>query len=204
MPEAPFQPINVRMNPNWHDIRKSQNHLLGGIHGQLDSQSRSCMNNFRDFSALHNVLRIAYKECSQEGRRAVFADKLQEVLGFTKQQAQLYASTVLCQNAEGSADWVTTNGSRVSGSWVRGEQQGNVGGWLRSMKETWQFDDDLTYTHKIEKSRVKYINGAVLPIFLFPTNDERGARHLGAGRYDTRSARVVCDVLQWFRSPDDA
>jgi hypothetical protein len=109
------------------------------------------MNNFRDFSALHNVLGIAYKECAQEWRRAVFADKLQEVLGFTKQQAQLYASTVLSQNAEGSADWVTTNGSRVSGSWVRGEQQGNVGGWLSTMKETWQFEDDLTYTHKIEK-----------------------------------------------------
>ncbi len=29
MPEAPSPPLNLRMTPTWHDIRKSQNHLLG-------------------------------------------------------------------------------------------------------------------------------------------------------------------------------
>jgi hypothetical protein len=31
MPEAPSQPINVRITPIWHDMRKSQNHLLDGV-----------------------------------------------------------------------------------------------------------------------------------------------------------------------------
>jgi hypothetical protein len=66
-------------------------------------------------------------------------------------QADLYTSTVLCQNAEASADCVVTNGVRVIGSWVRGEQEGNVGGWLSTMKETWRFNEDLTYEHKIER-----------------------------------------------------
>lgn len=44
-----------------------------------------------------------------------------------------------------------TNGLRVTGSWIRGEQEGNVGGWLSTMKETWKFNDDLTYEHKIER-----------------------------------------------------
>jgi hypothetical protein len=109
------------------------------------------MDNWRDLSALHGLLRSAYGKCAAEERRAAFAHVLQTELGFTTAQAQLYTSTVLCQNAEGSADWVMTNGLRVTGSWVRGEQEGNVGSWLSTMKETWQFNDDLTYGHKIER-----------------------------------------------------
>ena len=105
------------------------------------------MNNFRDFSALHTVLRLAYEKVPPDARRASLAELL-ESWGFTKEQASLYASTVLCQNVESSADWAVTNGSRVLGSWVRGEQQGTE--WLNTMKETWKFDINLTYEHKIE------------------------------------------------------
>lgn len=80
-----------------------------------------------------------------------FVYVLKKELGFTETQAELYTSMVLGQNAETSADCVMTNGLRVIGSWVRGEQEGNVGGWLSTMKETWQFNDDLTYEHKIER-----------------------------------------------------
>jgi len=83
------------------------------------------MQHFRDFSGLHHTLRENYETVSPEGRRAVFAYALQKAFGFTTAQAELYTSTVLCQNSEGSADCVTTNGSRVTGSWVRGEQEGN-------------------------------------------------------------------------------
>jgi hypothetical protein len=105
---------------------------------------------FRNISALHNALRVAYERGSPDERRAYLAQGF-EGWGFTKEQARLCSATVLAQNVEGSADFVTTNGSRVAGSWARGEQQGNVGGWLSTMKETWQFDYDLSYTHKIEK-----------------------------------------------------
>ena len=42
-----------------------------------------------------------------------------EEWGFTPEQASLFASTVLCEDAEGSADWVRTNAFNVNGSWVR-------------------------------------------------------------------------------------
>jgi hypothetical protein len=109
------------------------------------------MDNWRDLSALQGLLRSAYENCVEEERRATFVDVLKKELGFTEAQAELYASTVLGQNAEGSADCVMTNGLRVIGSWVRGEQEGNVGSWLSTMKETWKFNDDLTYEHKIER-----------------------------------------------------
>ena len=109
------------------------------------------MDNFRDLSALHGLLRSAHEKCPAEERRAAFVYALKKELGFTTAQAELYTSTVLCQNAEGSADCLMTNGLRVTGSWIRGEQEGNVGGWLSTMKETWKFNDDLTYEHKIER-----------------------------------------------------
>lgn len=108
------------------------------------------MNNFRDLSALHDVLRATYEKLPRDERRVGLAQALED-WGFTKEQASLYASTVLCKNSEGSADWVTTNGLHVMGSWVRGEQQGIATAWLNTMKETWKFDGDLTYEHKIEK-----------------------------------------------------
>jgi len=109
------------------------------------------MDNFRDLSALHGLVHSAYRNCTADERQAAFINALKKELGFTTEQAELYTSTVLGQNTESYADCVMTNGSRVIGSWIRGEQEGNVGSWLSTMKETWQFKDDLTYEHKIER-----------------------------------------------------
>ena len=109
------------------------------------------MDNWRDLSALHGLLHSAHEKLAAEERRAAFVNVLKKELGLTTAQAELYTSIVLCQNAEGSADCIMTNGLRVTGSWIRGEQEGNVGGWLSTMKETWKFNDDLTYEHKIER-----------------------------------------------------
>jgi len=109
------------------------------------------MENWRDLSALHGLVRSAYRNCTAEERYGVFVSVLKKELGFTTEQAELYASTVLGQNKEEFADCVMTNGSRVIGSWIRGEQEGNVGGWLSTMNETWLFNIDLTYEHKVER-----------------------------------------------------
>jgi hypothetical protein len=109
------------------------------------------MDNFRDLSALQGLVHSAYRNCTADERHAAFVNALKKELGFTKEQAELYTSTVLGQNTEDFADCVTTNGLRVTGSWIRGEQEGNVGSWLSTMKETWQFNNDLTYEHKIER-----------------------------------------------------
>ena len=109
------------------------------------------MENFRDLAALRGLLRSTYEKCPTEERHAALVYALKKELGFTEAQAELYTSTVLSQNAEDSADCVMTNGMRVMGSWVRGEQEDNVGGWLSTMKETWQFSIDLTCEHKIER-----------------------------------------------------
>ena len=108
------------------------------------------MNYFRDVSALHDLLAVLYEKEPAETRRARLSRFLEE-WGFTPDQSSLFASTVLGQNAEGSADSVGTNGLRVTGSWIRGEQEGNVGSWLSTVKETWKFEVDLTYEHKIER-----------------------------------------------------
>ena len=161
------------------------------------------MNYFRDVSALHDVLGVSYEKAPSETRRAELARLLEE-WGFSPDQASLYASSLLCRNAEGSADWVRTNAFHVSGSWVRGEQQGNVGSWLSTMKETWTFNIDLTYEHKIERYESSISTGAVPPILVFTTDGKRSTRHLGSAGLDTRSARFICDVFRWLCTPDEA
>lgn len=66
------------------------------------------MNYFRDVSALHELIGGLYEKVPSEARRAELSGFLEE-WGFTPDQASLYASTVLCRNAEGSADWMATN-----------------------------------------------------------------------------------------------
>jgi hypothetical protein len=108
------------------------------------------MNYFRDVSGLHNALDLLYQNAPSEPRSATLVRLLEE-WGFTPDQASLFASTVLLRDAEGSADWVTINAGHIIGSWVRSEQEGNVGSWLSTMNETWTFKVDLTYEHKIER-----------------------------------------------------
>jgi hypothetical protein len=124
-------------------------------------------------------------------------------MGFTPEQASLYASTVLCRNAEGSADWTAINAGHIVGSWVRGEQEGAVGSWLSTMKETWKFNVDLTYEHKIGEVRLKFNDGAVLPILVFTTGWKHSQWHLGTAGLDTRSARFIRDVVRWLCMPDE-
>jgi len=104
---------------------------------------------FADISALHNTLRVAYEQVPSESRHAYVSQGL-ESWGLSKEQAQLCASNLLTQNVEGSADFARTNALNVMGSWVRGEQEGMATAWLKTMKETWKFNPDLTYVHKIE------------------------------------------------------
>src|SRR5262245_43732700 len=138
------------------------------------------MDNFRDLSALHGLLRSVYQNYpAAEEKRAAFVHALEKALGFTTEQAELYTSTVLSQNTDDSADSVMTNGMRVTGSWVRGEQEGNVGSWLSTMKETWLFNIDLTYEHKIERYDSSINNRAVFPIFIFKPQNKSRAWYLG-------------------------
>ena len=97
------------------------------------------MKNFNDISALRSVLREVSEKCPCEQRQAVFAHFLEQQLEFTKDQASLYASTVLTRNAEGSADWVVFSAIKVTGTWMRMEQEGMAAGWLKSVTEPGSF-----------------------------------------------------------------
>ena len=142
------------------------------------------MNYFRDLSALHNLLGMLYEKAPSEARRAMLAQFLEE-WGFTPEQASLFASTVLCKDAEGSADWVSINAVHVSGSWVRGEQQGNAGSWLRY----YEGDLDVQYRPHLRAQdrevRGRYNNGAVPPILVFTTDSKRSNWRLGTAGLDT-------------------
>jgi hypothetical protein len=103
---------------------------------------------FMDVSGLERALQRA---CAvpREARRAFIVTVL-ERWEFAREPASLCADAVLGQNDDGSAGRAAANARRVSGSWVRGEQQGMAAAALRTMKETWKFKDDLTYAHKVE------------------------------------------------------
>jgi hypothetical protein len=111
------------------------------------------MNNFNDLSALRSTLQDLYHKgpLDPERRREVFVDFLEQQLDFTKDQATLYASTVLVRNAEGSADWVGSAALKLFGTWIRITQEGMAAALLTSLTETWRFNDDLMCEHKLEK-----------------------------------------------------
>ena len=109
------------------------------------------MSYFHNVSALHRVVYVLYRDVPADERRATLSRFLREVYGFTPDQASLFASTVLDQNAQASADAVMTNGTRITGSWIISEQEGNVGSWQSTMRETWLFNIDLTYEHKFQR-----------------------------------------------------
>lgn len=111
------------------------------------------MKNFNDLAALRATLQELYQKVPSDpdGRKGVFADFLEQQLDFTKDQASLYASTVLTRNAEGSADWVGFAAIKVFGTWMRMSQQGMAAALLTSLTETWRFTDDLVCEHKFEK-----------------------------------------------------
>ena len=109
------------------------------------------MSYFHDVSALRRVVGVLYRDVPSDERRATLSRFLEEVYGFTPDQASLFASTVLDQNAQASADAVMTNGTRITGSWIISQQEGNVGSWQSTTRETWLFNIDLTYEHKVER-----------------------------------------------------
>ena len=108
------------------------------------------MKNFKNISALHSVLSEVYSLGEGEVGRNVFPQWLQENLELNEGQAELYSSTVLTKNSNGSADWVMMNGYKVVGKWTSGNMDGSAGNLLVSKTETWQFNEDLTYQHKNE------------------------------------------------------
>jgi hypothetical protein len=134
------------------------------------------MENFRDLSALCGVLRLMLEESPREERQAAFADALQKALGFASEPAGLYAATVFHENTGESPDRVLANGSWLTRTWVRGEQQGNVGAWLSTTTERWRFDEDLTYRYTFERIDTGLSSG---PFFQSSytkprTNEQRG------------------------------
>lgn len=109
------------------------------------------MDNVRNLSALNGLfgrlieivhrLRNAVRSCTRSRKNSSLPQ--------SRQVCILQQYSVRMQRA--FADCVMTNGSHVAGSWIRGEQEGNVGRWLSTIKEIWRFDLDLTYEHKIER-----------------------------------------------------
>ena len=106
------------------------------------------MKNFKDIDALHKVLVAAFVEGEGEPGRRLFALKLRELAGFNERQSELYASTTLSQNSNGSADRVSMNAGKLEGTWVKGDSTGSAGNLVVAKTEIWTFSDDLTYRHE--------------------------------------------------------
>ena len=108
------------------------------------------MKNFTDFYALHNFLEKISESVEGEPVRNLFSQILQEQLEFTPEQARIYSSVVLTQDSNGSGDWVSMNAAKLSDTWVHMDQFSS-GGFISNKTTTWEFNDNLTYLHKIEK-----------------------------------------------------
>jgi hypothetical protein len=116
------------------------------------------MLNFKNVSVLSKILRTAYKGYKDgESARAALASFLETDLKWTQESAKLYASTVLSRNVERSADSMTANADKVIGTWFTSTQSGGLGGYLKTMLETWKFGSDLEFEHKRETDE-SYIN----------------------------------------------
>jgi hypothetical protein len=113
------------------------------------------MFNFKNVSALSKVLRAGYKD--GEPARAAMARILETDFKFPQEAAKLYASTVLSRNVERSADSMIANADKVIGTWFTSTQSGGLGGWLKTMLETWEFDSNLEFEHKRQTDE-SYIN----------------------------------------------
>jgi hypothetical protein len=105
------------------------------------------MQNFTDINALAELLKNLSENCEIAKRRAVFGEVLEQQLGFTKEQASLYAATVLGQNDDGSADRVSLNENKINDTWMKMNQQGMSAALLSTQTETWRFLSDLTCEH---------------------------------------------------------
>jgi hypothetical protein len=107
------------------------------------------MRYFVDVAALRRFLDAAYKGAPGAAGQAQLVYVL-ESWDYSNEQATLCASVVLSQNDEGSAARVVQNIAELVGSWVRGTMQGSASTYLKTMQETWEFRDDLTYSHKYQ------------------------------------------------------
>ena len=108
------------------------------------------MKHFVDITALHDFLE-SIDECKgNEPGRNLLSQELQRQLEFSAEQANMYASVVYSKDSNGSGDWVNMNGAKLSGNWVHIDQFSS-GGFISNKTSTWEFNDDLTYQHKIEK-----------------------------------------------------
>jgi hypothetical protein len=108
--------------------------------------------NFIDMSALRSALQDVYQRfpSEPEQRLSAFVAILEHQLDFTKEDAALYAATVLTRNAEGSSDWVCSSAINILGTWMRMSQEGMPSALLKSETETWHFSEELTCEHKLD------------------------------------------------------
>ena len=103
---------------------------------------------FSDLASLVKFFGEAMSSYSQEAKRERCLEVLRE-WGHTDDLANLFVSVALSRDSN-SADGIELNGDRITGTWMRGEQTGNVGSYLKTVRDTWTFMDDLSYTHRIE------------------------------------------------------
>jgi hypothetical protein len=115
------------------------------------------MFNFDNVSGLSSVLR-AWSACKDgELARAELARFLETDLKWTQESAKLYTSTILSRNVERSADSMIANADKVIGTWITSTQSGGLGGYLKTMLETWEFRWNLEFEHKRQTDE-SYIN----------------------------------------------
>jgi len=107
------------------------------------------MSNFRDLAAFKHVLEVGYQQVPGPAIQPVFV-KVFVDWGYSSEQAELYSSVIFSKNDAGSAERAVQYVNELTGRWVNGSMQNSGLDYVKTSKETWEFRDDLTYTHKYE------------------------------------------------------
>src|SRR5258708_7524718 len=81
----------------------------------------------------------------------VMTQALIEHLGFTKDNASVFANAVLQYHDTNSGDCVARNALKLSGEWLGMSQSNTLTGYLDSTSYKWQFRSDLTFEYRREK-----------------------------------------------------
>ena len=108
------------------------------------------MKTFVDVERMRVALQVFSKQHPGAAGRKEFERFAVEHLELTLAQAEIYAAVLLSRNLDDSPDSAATNAYDLLGTWQRMHQTGNPSGWMRTVTETWDFRDNLTYEHTVE------------------------------------------------------
>ena len=111
------------------------------------------MKYFNAWFALRDLISRISERVPPDNQVKVLTDLLVDQLGFTGDNASVYATVVLRHRQPNSAQCIGANTLKLAGNWLDIDQSGVVGGYLDSTSYKWAFNQDLTFQYRKDGNR---------------------------------------------------